>query len=418
MSYVCVLNNQKQPLNPCHPAAARQLLTQGKAAVFRRFPFVIILKEECHHKIEPLRLKIDPGSKVTGLALVHDGTGHVVFAAEINHRGSYIHNELTARRSIRRSRRSRNTRYRAARFNNRKRASGRLPPSLESRIENTLTWVKRLMRYCPINAISQELVRFDMQLLENPDIEGIQYQQGTLAGYEVREYLLELHNRTCVYCNADNIPLEIDHILPVSRGGSNRISNLTLACRPCNQAKGNKTAQEFGFADIQLRTKKSLKDAAAVNTTRLKLYQRLAEFKVPVETSTGARTKFNRIQYNVPKAHWIDAACVGEISRLNIKHIHPLIITATGHGIRQMCKVDAYGFPRTVAKSGKKFFGYQTGDIVKAVVTKGKKIGTYVGKVAVRASGSFNITTKDKTIQGINYAFCKPIHASDGYRYN
>ena len=419
MSFVCVIDTNKQPHNPCHPAVARQLLKQGKAAVFRQFPFVIILKEPLFLDVQLLRIKIDPGSKITGLAIVNDVTGKVVWAAEIHHRGHYIHELLNSRRANRRARRARNTRYRAPRFDNRTRIPGWLPPSLESRIANILTWVKRLMRYCPIGAISQELVRFDLQLLENPDISGIEYQQGVLAGYEIREYLLEKWNRTCAYCNIQNVPLEIEHIIPLGRGGTNRVSNLTLACRPCNQRKGTMTAHEFGYPLIQSLAKKPLKDAAAVNATRWKLYGSLATLGLPIETGTGGQTKFNRTRHSLPKTHWLDAVCVGSTpQQLFVKDIHPLTVIATGHGSRQMCKADIYGFPRTRAKATKKVFGYQTGDIVRAVVTKGKKSGTYMGKAAVRTSGFFNITTKDKTIQGINYVYCRRIHACDGYRYN
>jgi hypothetical protein len=126
------------------------------------------------------------------VAIVNDATGTVSFAAEIEHRGDKIKAALDSRRAVRRNRRNRQTRYRKARFNNRTRTAGWLPPSLESRIANILTWVNRLQRYCPITAISQELVKFDTQILQNPEISGIEYQQGELAGYELREYLLEV----------------------------------------------------------------------------------------------------------------------------------------------------------------------------------------------------------------------------------
>jgi 5-methylcytosine-specific restriction endonuclease McrA len=83
-----------------------------------------------------------------------------------------------------------------------------------------------------------ELVKFDTQLMENPDISGIEYQQGELAGYEVREYLLEKWGRKCAYCSETDLPLQIEHIIPRSRGGSDRVSNLTLACEGCNRLKG------------------------------------------------------------------------------------------------------------------------------------------------------------------------------------
>jgi 5-methylcytosine-specific restriction endonuclease McrA len=417
MSYALVIDKNKRPCNPCHPALARILLNQGKAAVFRRFPFVIILKDErTFLDTQLLRVKIDPGSKTTGLALVDDSTGKIYFALELIHMGQYIHEQLLARKAIRRGRRYRNTRYRKPRFDNRVRPEGWLAPSIKSRVGTTITWVTKLLRYCPINAISLELAKFDTQLMQNAEIEGVQYQQGELAGYELREYLLEKFNRRCVYCKVNNVPLEIEHIVPLSRGGSHRISNLTLACRPCNQKKGNKTAKEYGHPHVQQQAQASLKDAAALNSTRWQLYQQLLSFGLPVEVGTGGRTKYNRIQRNLPKNHWIDAACVGESTpdHLTIKHVSPLFVKAIGHGSRQMCRVDSYGFPRTSAKGA----GYQTGDIVRAVVPKGKKKGTYTGKVAIRSSGYFNIVTSSTTIQGVSFRYCKLIHGCDGYSYH
>jgi len=141
---------------------------------------------------------------------------------------------------------------------------------------------------------------------------------------------------------------------------------------------------------------------------------------MPVEVGSGGRTKFNRRRHGLPKDHWIDAACVGASTPpwLHIGKIVPLVITATGHGSRQMCRMDKYGFPRTSAKGSKKVFGFQTGDMVRAVVTRGSKVGTYVGKVAVRSSGSFNITTTTGTVQGIGYTYCRMLHHADGYTYS
>lgn len=156
---------------------------------------------------------------------------------------------------------------RPARFNNRKRPEGWLPPTVRAKTDCVINWVNRLMRLCPIAAISIETVRFDTQKLQNPEISGIEYQQGTLFGYEVREYLLAKYGHECQYCHGKSKDpvLEIDHIIPKSRGGSDRVSNLTLACHTCNQDKGNKTAEEYGHPKVQAEAKKPLKDAAAVN---------------------------------------------------------------------------------------------------------------------------------------------------------
>jgi 5-methylcytosine-specific restriction endonuclease McrA len=426
MSKVFVLDTRYQPVDPIHPGWARKLLSSGKAAVFRRYPFTIILKKEVvNPEVQPLGLKLDPGSKTTGVALVNDTSGEVVFAAEIQHRGHAIKEALESRRAIRRNRRQRKTRYRKPRCKNRSKKQGWLPPSLESRLANTLTWVNRLMRFCPINAISQELVKFDTQAMQNPEIEGVEYQQGTLYGYEVREYLLEKWNRQCAYCSAKDIPLQVEHITPRAKGGTNRVSNLTLACEPCNLKKGTQDIRQFlkdkpeVLQRLLAHSRVPLKDATAVNATRWALYERLKEFGLPVECGSGGRTKYNRTMRNLPKTHWLDAACVGESCPevLKIQGIVPLLIRAVGHGSRQMCSMNECGFPRTGPKQAKRVKGFQTGDMVRAVVPSGKKAGVHVGRVLVRASGSFDLRTKQGRITGINARYCRAVHRGDGYSY-
>lgn len=115
---------------------------------------------------------------------------------------------------------------------------------------------------------------------------------------------------------------------------------------------------------------------------------------------------------------WLDAACVGKSTPiLNIKGVKPILITANGHGSRQSCRTNKYGFPSRYVPRFKFVKGFQTGDIVKGVVTTGKKIGEYLGRIAVRSTGSFNISTKHGLIQGISYKYCSAIHKKDGYSY-
>jgi len=420
-NYVFVLDTRKIPLSPCKPSTARRLLELGKAAVFRQFPFTIILKKEVDATPEPVELKLDPGSKTTGIALKLGDK--IIFGAELTHRGQAIKASLESRRSIRRNRRARATRYRPARFLNRTRPKGWLAPSLQHRVLTTLTWVEKLRRFAPIGSIAQELVRFDLQQLENPEISGIEYQQGELAGYEVREYLLNKWDRKCAYCQKENIPLQIEHIHPKSQGGTNRISNLALACQTCNTKKGTQDIKDFLKKNPELLThilaqaKRPLKDAAAVNSTRWALFNRLKQTGLPISTGSGGLTKFNRTRLGLPKTHWLDAACVGQVETLEVLTIQPLLIKATGHGSRQMCRTDKFGFPSRYVPTGKFVQGFQTGDIVKAVVTTGKKIGSYIGRIAVRSTGSFNISTALGLIQGISHKYCKTIHKKDGYGY-
>jgi len=419
MSFVCVLDTNKTPCDPIHPAQARKLLAEGKAAVWRRFPFTIILKDQQQGEAAPLRLKLDPGSKTTGIALVDDATGHIVWAAELTHRGQQVRDALLTRRAVRRNRRQRQTRYRQPRFLNRTRPKGWLAPSLESRIKNVETWVARLRRLAPLGAISMELVRFDMQRMQDAEISGVAYQQGELVGYEVRQYLLEKWKRTCAYCGETGMPLEIEHMTPRSRGGSDRVSNLTLACHECNQKKGTKTAAEFGYRELQAKAKTPLKDASAVNSTRWKLFERLKATGLPIEVGSGGRTQFNRTQRGLDKTHWLDAASVGASTPLLLYTvgIRPLRIKATGHGNRQMAGLNASGFPIRHRSRVKRHYGFQTGDMVRARVPSGKRAGVHMGRVLCRASGKFDITTAQGRQAGIRYRYCMPIHRSDGYSY-
>lgn len=427
MSKVFILDTDKKPLEPIHPGQARRLLSRKKAAVYRRYPFTLILKRQVEAPTPmPLRLKIDPGAKTTGLAVTSDRTGEVIWAAELEHRGEQIKKALDKRRAVRRGRRTRKTRYRATRFRNRRRWAGWLPLSLMSRVENILTWVRRLSGLCNITALSQELVRFDLQKMDQPEIAGVQYQQGTLQGYEIREYLLEKWQCTCAYCGTQGVPLQVEHILSKAKGGTDRIANLALACEPCNLAKGTRDIRDFlahdptRLAHILAQAKAPLKAATAVNATRWELFRRLQATGLPLETGSGGLTKYNRVKRGLPKTHWLDAAAVGASTPecLHTANVVPLLIKATGRGHRRMCNPNEIGLPISHRKRHKRYFGYQTGDLVRAVIPETLACrGTHVGRVAVRARGTFNITTKRGKVSDVPYRFCTPIGRTTGYSY-
>lgn len=423
---VFVLDRSGKPLMPCSEKRARLLLERGRARVHRVTPFVIRLvdRRAAACEIQPLRVKLDPGSKTTGIALVREaGNGIAVLNLfELVHRGRQISEALTQRAGFRRRRRG-TLRYRAPRFNNRTRRPGWLPPSLQHRVDTSAAWVARIRRWAPVTAISSELVRFDMQLLENPEISGIEYQQGTLAGYEVREYLLEKWGRKCAYCGAEHVPLQVEHIVPKARGGSKRISNLTVACGPCNLDKDARDVREYlahdpkRLAALLAQAKRPLKDAAAVNATRWALVGALRATGLPVETASGGRTKWNRSRFFIPKTHALDAVCVGAVEAVTGWQRPTLIIKATGRGSYKRTRLDSFGFPRGHLMREKAVNGFQTGDRVVATVPSGKKAGVHTGRVAVRRTGSFNIQTAQGVIQGISHKHCKLIQRNDGYGY-
>lgn len=438
---VYVLDRSGLPLMPCSEKRASKLLAAGRARVHRVQPFVIRLvdRTQCDSTLQPLRLKLDPGSKATGIALVREeltqgratDDSHrraaVVSMMEILHRGRRIAEALAARRQMRRRRRG-TLRYRAPRFLNRRGGDRAwLAPSLCHRVDTTMAWVVRLRRWAPIASISSELVRFDPQALQNPEIEGSEYQQGALFGYELREFLLEKWGLQCAYCDQTNVRLQVEHIVAQARGGSSRVSNLTLACERCNAKKAARPVEDFLAHDlgrlkrILATASRPLRDAAAVNSTRWVLADSLKATGLPVELASGGRTKFNRDILGIPKSHALDAACVGRIDAIADWEKPTLEVKCTGRGSYQRTRLDRFGFPRGYLMRSKRVQGFGTGDMIQAVVPKGAKAGVHVGRVAIRATGSFNVQTRtngtSSVVQGINHKHCHIVQRNDGYGY-
>lgn len=421
-NFVFLIDQNKTQLMPIHPAQARRLRESGKAARFRQFPYTLILKREVADPVVyPLILKIDPGSKVTGFALVND-RNEVVWRMQLEHRGYQVSDRLTHRSQMRRGRRS-NLRYRKPGLPNQKKPDGWLAPSLVHRVETTETWVKRIIKFAPVSEIWIERVKFDTQLMQNPDIQSVEYQRGTLAGYTVREYLLEKWGRKCSYCSKENTSLQIEHIHPKSKGGSNRISNLCLACDKCNKRKADKSVEQFlkNKPDVLSRVLKQaetpLKDAAAVNITRNRIVQVMASHK-PITTATGAQTKMNRVKLGLPKDHCIDAACVGNTPNLIVLSDRPLKVKAVGTGGRQRCQTDKYGYP-VKHRPLRPIHGYQSGDLVVVENPKGKNKGRHVGKLYPYSGDDMRgeiIVGKKRMGISLNN-IVSVIHRKDGYTY-
>ena len=439
---VFVLDVNRVPLAPCHPARARELLRKGKATVIRKYPFTVILNRKIPDSeigTEPLTIKVDPGSRTTGMAIVLKGK-HLtkcVFGLNVEHRGIDIVNQLTSRRQTRRARRNRKTRYRQPRFLNRVKPKGWIPPSIQSRVNNIQTWIDRFLRFCRLDSSAVEVVSFDTQKMRNPNIFGVGYQQGTLKDFEVKEYLLYRYNHTCQYCNGaskDQI-LEREHIQPRIRGGSNRLDNLTLACKTCNTAKGANTLENWlaqeklgkttlaktrvkGIQRVQKGIRPPMRDSAAATIVSKRTLVYLEAAGLCPTTGPGYQTKYNRSTQGYRKDHWIDAVCVGSHggSVYIPKDMSCLTAKAQKSNNRQMCLSDKYGFPRTSPKGPGRVFGFRTGDMVLATVLDGKYKGVWVGRVAVRATGSFDIVTSMGKAT-VNHKTCRCLHRKEGYTY-
>lgn len=445
---VFVLDRHGLPLQPTHPARARELLAKGRARIHRVVPFVIRLVDRDLERsvVDGVDVGVDPGSKATGLAafvvtddvdpvsgeLVQSRTG--IWLGELIHRGLAIKKRLHARAAMRRARRSRNTRYRSPRFSNRRRTANHplsgvwLPPSLNHRLDGVVSWLRRLAQWAPVRVVHIESVRFDTHLLTDPAVSGVGYQHGTLHGFEIREYVLEKWGRSCVYCDATGVPLNLDHVVARSRGGSDRPSNLVPACVGCNRAKGNSPVEDFLASDplrlgrITESLRIPLRDAAAVNTTRQAVWRAAtvlgAKYGFHVRTASGGRTKFNRSQTGTPKTHALDALCVGSLDDIRGWSASTLTIRSTGRGGYARTRCDKYGFPRLRLSRTKQHHGYATGDLVRAVVPGGANQGVHRGRVAVRTRGTFNVTTAHRrTVQGIHHRHVALVQRADGYVY-
>ena len=242
---VCVLDQNGKPLMPTtRLGKVYRLLKTQKAHIVSYEPFTIQLDYEPDtHIIQPLTLGVDSGAIHSGYSVANEHREY--YSAEVIARDN-ISKKLSNRRMYRKQRRSRKTRYRKPRFKNRKnKKKGWSPPSLEQKVAVQLNEIDHLHHYFPIENIIVEVAEFDIQKIKDPDISGIEYQQGTLYGYNIRNYLLEKHGRKCFYCGKTVSDFEVEHMIPKIRGGSDRIDNLTLSCHDCNQKKDTLTAEEF-----------------------------------------------------------------------------------------------------------------------------------------------------------------------------
>lgn len=454
---VIALDRDKRPLGFITERRCRKLFEQKRVVMYRMYPMVVIIKDVDARKIENLpvfRIKIDPGSKYDGIAVIDDTHSRIMFAMQIEHRAEQVKKNLDTRRAARRNRRSRETMYRKCKFADggvfrQKGNEGKIPPSIHSIIGNTETWVKRLSRWISIENASVEAVRFDTQLMDDPNIEGEQYQQGTLTGAEIKEYLLIRHLHTCQYCggtSGDSV-LEIEHMKPKSRGGSNSTRNLTIACHTCNQLKGSLTPDEW-LASLQTKAKKTKLDEARikgiqnvinsretgkssrywawVNVTRKRIESFLFDMFEDVECSSGGRAKYNRTALGYPKDHQYDAACIGNVpvdGYDDLTHGYYVYAKATGRGTRFRGKINKCGIiTKKLAPRAKKVFGFMNGDIAVADIPHREPNpyryeGRYTGRVMTRASGSFDIRTVNGELVTASYKFIKKIQNADGYQY-
>ena len=247
---VFVLSQEGKPLMPTTPRRARVWLKAKHARLVRQDPFTIRLRFATKAHVQATKVGVDTGSKDVGIAAITNG--EVVFQAEVHLRDDITGN-MTQRRQFRRNRRARKTRYREARYDNRRRPDGWLPPSLHSKAEATIKAVRFMASFLPVGRVTVEVGRFDTQKMQNPDIAHLEYQQGELQGYFLREYVLAKWQRTCAYCDAQGVPLELEHMVPKSRGGSNRPAISPWPAMPATGARVSKPQRSLASQTCRQR---------------------------------------------------------------------------------------------------------------------------------------------------------------------
>ena len=351
-----VYSSDGQPLMPTHPARARKLLANGRAVphhVRSIFGIRLLDRTRAESNVQDVALNIDPGSQTTGFSVVTDNKHQrtVLGAYELKHRAFAIKATMTRRRQHRRNRRGR-LRYRAPRFDNRRRKPGTLPPSVDSLRIDTMRLVDTLCRMYPVTSISIERNKFDTQLIMNPDISGVEYQRGTLFGWQVRAYILERDNSRCVYCGRRNVRLELDHVRPRA-SGSDRVNNLVASCRDCNIAKSNQPVESFLKDRPELlrrilgrMQRSALSSAAHINAALLAIVRDLRTTGLPVHLTDATSVSWARQQLNVPKSHCYDATLQGRNFSSVVSLPNQVVVLRPNNGrSKQKANVDRHGTP-------------------------------------------------------------------------
>jgi len=402
--FVCVLNMRGKPLMPTKPAKAKHLLKKGKAKVVKRCPFTIQLKYATGENKQNVDLGIDPGYKKAGFSARTRKAE--LMSGEVKLRTD-IPKLLKEKAMYRRGRRQRNTEYRPKRFLNRNRQAGWLSPSTEHKINSHLELIKQIKKLLPVTKIRIEVAKFDSQKMQNPEISGLEYQKGTLYGYEVKEYLLEKFHHKCAYCGKNTVPLEVEHIIPPKRGGTDRVSNLTLSCDKCNLKKGNMTAKEFGYPKLQKQCKEPLKASAFMNIMRYELVKRLKKKykKTKVITTFGYKTKKWRIDHELKKSHINDAFAIAKgTSQTRCK---PFTVKQNRRNNRAI-QLNRKGFKPSVRKTR---YAFQPNDIVKFDGLE------YISKGCFNKGKYIRLIDKDKNVVNTNIKNVKLITYGKGLQF-
>ena len=304
---VYVLNKEGKPLMPTNRhGKVRHLLETGKAKVVSREPFTIKLLYDSTNYVQDLTLGVDTGSGTFATA-VTDKNNNVVYTSEVELRND-VTDKMKQRAKYRRNRRNRKTRYRKARFLNRKNSTktDRHSPTMKSKLQSHIKEIEFIKSILPISLLVLETATFDTHLMKNPTMNRHWgYQRGANYGFENTKMMIRNRdNYTCQHCKNKHKDsnLDVHHIIFRSNGGSDEPENLITLCRTCHKDLHNGKIK----LKVKGKNKGKLRFATQMNETRSQL---LKYYPEAVETF-GYITKINRMENNLPKEHYIDACMI------------------------------------------------------------------------------------------------------------
>ena len=415
---VFTINKHGESLMPCKPSRARKLLRDKKAKIVKHNPFTIQLLYGSSGYKQAINLGIDLGAKHIGLAIQSENK--VITKGEIELRQD-VKSLLDTRRQYRRGRRHRKIRYRKPRFDNRKRSKGWLPPSIQSKIDNTFMWIDKFTNLLPNPKVSIEVGKFDVAKMINPKIEGVDYQKGQTYGYhDTRYFVFARDSYTCQVCKKKDKILQTHHIKYVSKGGSNRADNLITVCTDCHTSKNHK---EGGILyDWMIKNKKApnYKGPPFMNTIRQRIFQKYPNANIVYGSWTTPRRK----ELGLEKTHYNDAIAISGIESIGHNTDETFKIKQFRKKKRSLHEATARRGRKTPNKTQKrnsKNTKYQKGFYLNDKVRLFGKVGFISGFTSggcyVKDIENNYITIPDKTYKQISFKHLEFINHNDNWQF-
>ena len=411
---VFVINKQGEPLMPCKKSTARKLLKENKAKIIKYNPFTIKLLYGSSGYIQETTVGIDSGAKYIGVAI--QSQNKVIAKGTIELRQD-VKQLLETRKTYRRSRRNRKTRYRKARWLNRKRKDGWLPPSIQSRVDNQINWINKFASLLPNPKIIIEVGKFDTAKMINHDIKNEEYQKGNLYEYEnIKAYLIARENNKCQICGKeyDGNGWHIHHIKQRKDGGSNKVGNLALVHSKCHE--------DFhkGLINFKFKKCKDYKETTFMNILRLQIFKRLK-----CKITYGSYTKVIRNKLQLEKTHFNDALVISGIKKEFVDNINLFYIKQFRKKKRSLHEATARKGrkePNRETKRNSKNTPYSNGFYLNDKVKVFNKIGWISGFTSggcyVKDIDNNYITMPDKSYKQVGFKSLELICHNNNWQFS